>query len=393
MIKKIFLFALRQIQIWFRLLRLTSLKILSLVFRPFLRKREYWLLLERGFDAQDNAWHMFKFLREQHPEINSVYAIHKDSLDFQSNLSGYENNVIEYNSIWYYIVLYNCKVMISTHVHTYIYKTWSVVKGGVLDIKGKKVTLHHGICHNQNNLYKYPNLDVDLNFCGAKNEYELFKSVFGYPDSCLCYAGMARFDNLHNNQLKRQVLVMPTWRVRYTGMTKKEFEATDFFTAYKSILTDDILLKSLEDYDYNLIFYNHFEFQKFNSSFSSFCNGRVQLKYFGEQSVQHLLKESKLLVTDYSSVYYDFLYMRKPIVFFLLNQMVFRASQYGKDYDDPRDFGDVVESSEEVVTEIISHLKNDCILDKRFLDYSKSVFPLFDQHNRERIYQRIADLI
>ena len=85
--------------------------------------------------------------------------------------------------------------------------------------------------------------------------------------------------------------------------------------------------------------------------------------------------------------------MRKPIIFFLLNQEEFRANQYGKDYDNPNDFGYVVEKSDGVVEQIINHLNNNCTIDDKYLEFSKMIFPLYDRHNCERIYNRVRELI
>ena len=44
--------------------------------------RNVWLVMERGNDARDNGYWFYRFLREQHPEINARYVIAEDSLDF-----------------------------------------------------------------------------------------------------------------------------------------------------------------------------------------------------------------------------------------------------------------------------------------------------------------------
>ena len=149
------------------------------------------------------------------------------------------------------------------------------------------------------------------------------------------------------------------------------------------------MLNKLAESDYELLFYNHYEFQKFNSSFLPFCCKKVKLIKFGEQKVQDLLKETRLLITDYSSIYYDFFYMQKPLIFFKLNEDEFQASQYGEDYDNPSDFGYVAYSSEEIIKCIIALLENDCIFEGRFLSNHADVFPLFDNNNCKRIFEAI----
>ena len=40
----------------------------------------------------------------------------------------------------------------------------------------------------------------------------------------------------------------------------------------------------------------------------------------GEKNINHLLMKSKVLVTDYSSVAWDFYYMKKPVCFYHFDQ-------------------------------------------------------------------------
>ena len=41
-------------------------------------KKPVWLFSERGFDARDNAYHLFKWINANHPEIDSYYVISKN---------------------------------------------------------------------------------------------------------------------------------------------------------------------------------------------------------------------------------------------------------------------------------------------------------------------------
>ena len=37
--------------------------------------RHLWLVMERGFDARDNAYWFFRYLRQRQPQINACYEI------------------------------------------------------------------------------------------------------------------------------------------------------------------------------------------------------------------------------------------------------------------------------------------------------------------------------
>lgn len=367
---------------------------ISFPFRFILNKKNIWLILERGYDAQDNAWHFFKYIKKYHPEINVYFAIVKSSPDYHTNLSAYKADIVEYGSIKYFILLFCSSYVISTHLQTYAYfkSIYSWLSHSIFDTKAKKVFLQHGIIHNFFPSFEYPKLSIHLFISGAYNEYSLFTSLFRYPDSIVKYTGLARFDNLFNYNKKKQVLIMPTWRSKYAGYTSSEFAKTDFYIAYKQILTDTRLHTALYNSGYELIFYNHYEFQKFNSLFERLCSERVTLIRFGEKKVQDLLKDASLLVTDYSSVYYDFFYMKKPVLFFKLNKTEFEASQYGVDYDNPHDFGYVTLTSTATINKIIDLIECECKFEPRFINWHNSIFPIYDNNNCQRIYDSIIKL-
>ncbi|UKI38154.1 MAG: CDP-glycerol glycerophosphotransferase family protein [Clostridiales bacterium] len=63
--------------------------------------------------------------------------------------------------------------------------------------------------------------------------------------------------------------------------------------------------------------YLHYELQKFSHLFKTDLQN-VKIADFKNYGVRELLTNSSLLVTDYSSVFFDFAYMRKPIFVFLV---------------------------------------------------------------------------
>ncbi len=75
-----------------------------------------------------------------------------------------------------------------------------------------------------------------------------------------------------------------------------------------------------------------------------------------------ILTDSSLLVTDYSSVFFDFAYMDKPVLYFWFDDENFFA-QYEKGYFNCRKdgFGPVVKTKDGVISFIIKKLDDDII--------------------------------
>ena len=57
--------------------------------------------------------------------------------------------------------------------------------------------------------------------------------------------------------------------------------------------------------------------------------------------VQQLLKESLLLITDYSSVFFDMMYMNKPVNFYQFDEKQYRKSHYKEGYLNYQNVGPV----------------------------------------------------
>lgn len=354
-----------------------------------------WLILERGNDAQDNAWHFFKYMVANHPEIDARFAIRKDSPDFKRNLSEYKDKVLEYDSREYYRFLFNSSVIISTHL-----KTWTpdvAITGRFqntsLRYKGKIVFLQHGITRQEMPGLKYPKQHIDLFISGAKNEYDLIRRTLYYPEGIIRYTGLARFDNLLDCKTKKQILIMPTWRAKYANLSADDFMTTDFYKYYACILGNTSLLSLLRNSGYKLLFYNHYEFQKYNPCFEKFSNDVVSIVKFGTISVQDLLKESALVVTDYSSIYYDVLYMHKPVIFFQFDKESFDSTQYGKNYDDVSEFGFLTFSTDEVSNTITQLIEHNCQIPNVYIEKSDKIFLYRDKNNCRRIYRAVSNLI
>ena len=65
-------------------------------------------------------------------------------------------------------------------------------------------------------------------------------------------------------------------------------------------------------------------------SFFKTDNPRIEIAALGTADVQDLLMESSFLVTDYSSVYFDFAYMGKPLLYLPFDEDKFYKTQYKK---------------------------------------------------------------
>ena len=113
-----------------------------------------------------------------------------------------------------------------------------------------------------------------------------------------------------------------------------------------------------------------------------------------EYDVQTLLKESALLITDFSSVFFDFAYMRKPVLFFHFDKERHAAEHYHKGYFDyERDgFGKVAYTAQDLIANTIEAIEEGAVLNDCYDKRINRFFPLFDCNNCARIYDETVKL-
>lgn len=366
-------------------------KLIGIIISPFFVNKKIWLICERGDDARDNGYFFFKYLCENVKGIDFIYLIKKNSPDYNRVKS--IGKVIHYGSVKHLIYLHLAKCFISSH-NTAIFPNHiikALIQGGLLRYKAKNVFLQHGVIKDLIVGLVYPKTKLDLFICGAKPEYEFVKKEFNHPKDVVKYTGLARFDNLHELKIKKQVLLMPTWRKWLSNITQEEFMSSDYFIKYSNLL--EKINNLLEKTEYTLIFYPHYEIQKYIQCFKGY--NKVIIADFANYDVQTLLIESALLITDFSSVFFDFAYMKKPVIYYQFDKEKFFNGHYNKGYFDyeTMGFGECTDNEDYLIDLVKKYQDSDCKMPEKYLMRTKEFFPLYDTNNCERIFKEIMEVV
>ena len=103
------------------------------------------------------------------------------------------------------------------------------------------------------------------------------------------------------------------------------------------------------------------------------------------------MKESAFLITDYSSIFMDFGYMQKPMIYYQFDEEKFRRGQYPEGYFSYRNngFGPVCQTQEELLEQIENAIKNNLQNPEEYKKREEEFFLLRDQNNCARIYEEI----
>lgn len=354
-----------------------------------------WLISERGDEARDNGYYFYKYLKENKKQKCIVkYVIAKNSPDI-GRIN--QNDIVYYQSFKHILYYIKAKYLISTHIQGYSpeFRLFSrLSKYNIFYKKGKEIMLQHGIIQNfmESLVYK-KNKSLDLFICGAKPEYDFFLKNFGYDETIVKYTGLARYDTLKKTKKSKKILLMPTWRTYLFGVSKEKFINSEFYKFYNKLLNDEKIIQELKNNKLELIFYPHYEIQKYINNFEV-KNSRIKLGTKEKYDIQELLIQCDFLITDYSSINFDFAYMGKPLIYTQFDQNTFFEKHYQKGYFDyeTKGFGPVLTNYEDTVSEIIQSIKNDFKVDHKYLKRIQEFFVYNDNNNCERIYNEIIKL-
>lgn len=380
--------------LWHIILFLCALPV-SMVFRSF--HKGMWLICDAENEARDNGYWLFRYIVENHPEQEAVYAINKRSPDFD-RVKGL-GKVIQFGSFQHWLYYLSAEKNISSQKSgkpnaavCYFLEVYGLYKN-------TRVFLQHGITKDDMEFLYYKHTKMRLFVCAVEDEYEYVKSRFGYPEGWVQNLGFCRFDNLFDTSSgRRQILVMPTWR-NWIGITTSksyqyenvdDFTSTEYYKNWYGFLKSPQLYRLLEEYNAQLVFYPHREMQKYAGHFS-IGHPSVTIAKWPEHDVQELLKSSSFLITDYSSIAMDFAYMKKPLAYFQFDYGMYRKGHYPEGYFcyEEDGFGKVCKTLDALLDELESVLDRGFTMETSYRERAEKFYQIFDKKNCERNFLAI----
>ncbi|MEN1895682.1 CDP-glycerol glycerophosphotransferase family protein [Staphylococcus nepalensis] len=348
------------------------------------KSNDVWLIGERTDTAQDNGIQFFKWL-QLNTNIKSYYVIDEDSNDY--NKIKHLENIIIFGSKQHFEIASQANVLISTHDLENIlpYKTAKNFWGYENSIR---IFLQHGVLGRKKVEYDKDNYDLPFhlfNVSSTEEKYDVVVNQLGYSPENVVVTGLPRFDNLPlepEDKIKK-ILIMPTWRDWLNS--DYAFENSEYMKKYKDLITNPEFLKLIQKYNIEVNFYPHYRAQSFFKNHLDNIKGLINYVHLGEQTVQDLLIEHDILITDYSSVSFDFSYMKKPVIFFHFDVERFFRKGILRPIEESF-IGDIVYNEDTMldkIEDIINSKNKDLIPDL------SNIFDFIDHKNNERVYHEI----
>ena len=379
-----------------------------------LKDKNIWLIAERNNTAQDNSYALFEYLRINHPEIEAYYLIDKDSLEYEKVKK--LGNVIERNTEQHLAYLLHAKVWINSYdLDSYLipskYSKFNFYKLFGDLINPKRVFLQHGVTYNDVTIPLHKNrTDYDMILTSSIREENYISEKLNYNEDEVFNVGLPRFDKLvtgkSSNNEKIKILFMPTWRqylssksylktsVDNEKLAESLFLKSVYYYNLNGLINSERLASFLERNNAELLFYPHYESQQFIKFFdTNSSNIKILSGANKDLTVQSLLISSDVLITDYSSVFFDFAYMNKPIVHFQFDLNDFYSNHYKPGYFnfEQDGFGPIVENVDSLMN-VLDELNNNNWLNP--IKYSNKVSDFFGNVlNNRQVRKNITEKI
>ena len=361
--------------------------IISLITKPFCKN--IWIIAENPNEACDNGYVFFEYLRKNRPDINAYYVIDKKSKDFKKVEE--LGNVIQHRSLKHWIYYLNAEKIIVTQKYAnpspalfYLLHVKSI-------LKTPRIYLKHGITKDFGELYYYNRTKFRLFICGARKEYEYIKNTFEYPEKNVVYTGFARFDNLNyeSNIRNNFILIAPTWR----NWIEKQSDFDEFIKHYYEIIKDNTFVSYLKENNIQLKIVLHKNMKKFKIE-SVGLDNIVTINHNDEVDIQELINKTDLLVTDFSSIFFDIAYRKRPIIYYQFDTEKYRKKQLAKGYFSYKDdgFGDIYDNVESVKNKIRYYIDNNFVVEEIYSKKMDSFFERKDKDNCKRILEEIEKI-
>jgi CDP-glycerol glycerophosphotransferase len=271
-----------------------------------------WLIGELPDRAQDNGYHLFRWVRENHPQRRIYYVITADS-PHRERLEALGNVLVRGSEEHVRKSLLATR-LISTHLPEYLLPTPDPRL--VRHSNGVRVFLQHGIMGMKNMVANYgrrsSDFHCDIFHVSSAREREMIINDFGYLPSQVRVTGLPRFDRLLvPAEDPRGILIIPTWR---EWLLRPEFFVeSEFLERWRALLHDERIKRMLNAGE-RITFVLHPNLAH-HTALLHVPDG-VDVVPQGDRDVQDLMREHRAMITDYSSVGFDFALQGRPVYYF-----------------------------------------------------------------------------
>ena len=362
--------------------------------------RDAWLFIDRDDEADDNAEHLYRYVAENHPEVNAFFVLKSGARDWP-RLAADGVRLLALGTPEHAVALLQAKYLISSQADPHVVRPLDPRYFDDM-LSYKFVFVEHGIIKDDISAYVNGRA-IDCFVTSTRPEYDF---VGGDGPFVVCrketvLTGLPRHDELLRSPPgdDKIILIMPTWRssLELRSRNGKRDAATmansEFLRRWKSLLHSGRLTRMRKEFGYRLVFVPHNKLEADLELFN--LPSEFEVRKFGGEPISELFRNLSLFVTDFSSKAFDVALAGKPLIHYQFDPEVFFGGGHWSRpgyFDYERDgFGPVCREEDEVLDAIeafAAGIPADPVYRKRADD----TFIFRDGRCCERVFNAILDL-
>ncbi|WP_081166534.1 CDP-glycerol glycerophosphotransferase family protein [Lactococcus garvieae] len=351
----------------------------------------------KGKSYSGNPRYLFEYLRktEKFSDYDCVWAFKNECF-----IEGAKT--VKFNSLKYYYYLTKAKYWIfNSKMAPYYYKkpdqiylqTWHGVPLKRLghDIVDNGSTYYRSKQSYKSMVKSYDKDSEHWDYLIATSPFssQVFETAFAFPTEKMLNVGYPRVEYLLDSETskvlalkkkyklptnKKIILYAPTWRDHSFGSSGYTFELNVDFYKWKRKLGEDSVILFKPHY----LISNTYEVPDDLKDYVFLMSAN--------QDINDAYLMSDILITDYSSVFFDYAQLQKPIYFYMYDFEHYAQELRGFYLNVPEDLpNDVVKTEEE----LLETLQDNCFDYQRLQDFNQKFNPWNDGRACEKIIRKV----
>ena len=376
---------------------------------PVVRRKfaKAWVFADREFDADDNAEHLYRWVKEHHPEINVWFMLNRSSPDW--NRLKEDGFRLVPPGLKRKLLILNSEHIISSHTD-YVFGGFDRSLYGSA-MQWRYTFLQHGVTTNELSSWLGP-CEFDRFITSSPAEHESVvgnATAYPYTDREVRRTGMPRHDRLLQISQRtptaevNMLLVMPTWRAglvddRMAGRKRTEcmaaFAASDYAKHWRALLRNEELRDLAARGGQRIVFMPHLNAAPYIDAFAPPSD--VQVVTAANSSIQQVLVSSAGFITDYTSVAFEIAFLRRQVFYYQFDRESFFSGDHNWRpgyFDYERDgFGPLALTEEELMIHLRRYFSNRAQPEAEYLTRMERAMPNRDDQSCKRVFESILEL-
>ena len=185
------------------------------------------------------------------------------------------------------------------------------------------IAIGHGVCYFKHYLFN------DFRLYGRKKNNKILippsnklisiVKKYGWDDKDIIKINLPRWDKYNceekeNYFLNNNIFIMFTWR----DIKKNMKISSDYINNIINILVNVKLIEEIKKKKITLFFCLHrYIVKKYSKKYKLIINSNKNIKYVEQDEISECLTKSSLVISDFSSIIFDFIYKKKPYIIYI----------------------------------------------------------------------------